>query len=86
MLVNTLTVALAFAASVLAQAPLVVNTPWVSGGVAVIQRGNEVVESFQTGGTFIWNTNVPAGSNITFEDIDADEHFVLSAPFVVQPG
>lgn len=27
-----------------------------------IQRGNEVVESFQTGGTFIWNTDVPEGA------------------------
>ncbi|EIW52111.1 uncharacterized protein TRAVEDRAFT_24785 [Trametes versicolor FP-101664 SS1] len=102
MLVNTLTVALVLsAASVFAQAPLVVNTPTdarqcentlitISGGLGPyfleIQRGNEVVESFQTGGTFIWNTNVPEGSQIVLQAIDADEHFVQSAAFVVQQG
>ncbi|KAL1948215.1 hypothetical protein VTO73DRAFT_12290 [Trametes versicolor] len=99
MLVNTLTVALVLsAASVFAQALLVVNTPTdarqcentlitISGGLGpYFLRGNEVVESFQTGGTFIWNTNVPAGSQIVLQAIDADEHFVQSAAFVVQQG
>ncbi|KAH9846715.1 hypothetical protein C2E23DRAFT_788722 [Lenzites betulinus] len=72
MLTKTLVVAVAFATSVFAQAPLVLNTPpeahqcqptlitWEGGEPSyflVFQRDNEVIESFGTLGSNAFNWN-----------------------------
>ncbi|EIW52084.1 uncharacterized protein TRAVEDRAFT_54062 [Trametes versicolor FP-101664 SS1] len=100
MLAGIVVVTVALAASVLAQSPLTINTPWDAhrcettmiawkgGERSFFLRSTEVVESFGTLGSnaFFWNTNVPAGDEIQMELIDATGKFVLSAPFVIQPG
>ncbi|EIW52089.1 uncharacterized protein TRAVEDRAFT_24771 [Trametes versicolor FP-101664 SS1] len=84
MLSKTLAAVLALTACAWASGPLVIDTPILDA------NSGEAIEDFGSRSgqpeSFIWSTNIAAGTSVSCLIIDATGFVAQSAPFTIQPG